>query len=66
MGTVSGVQTQIPVLLSEYQFQKQEDVDALLELMKTTPDYFNSLIAFEQEKAQKGLFMARLYGGHRN
>ena len=57
-GTVSGVQTQIPVLLSEYQFQSKEDVDAYLELMKTTPDYFNSLIAFEQEKAQKGLFMA--------
>lgn len=58
MGTVSGVQTQIPVLLSEYQFQSKEDVDAYLELMKTIPDYFNSLIAFEQEKAQKGLFMA--------
>ena len=58
LGTVSGVQTQIPVLLSEYQFQSKEDVDAYLELMKTTPDYFNSLIAFEQEKAQKGLFMA--------
>lgn len=58
LGTVSGVQTQIPVLLSEYQFQSKEDVEAYLELMKTTPDYFNSLIAFEQEKAQKGLFMA--------
>ncbi len=58
MGTVSGVQTQIPVLLSEYQFQTKADVDAYLELMKTTPEYFNSLIAFEQEKAQKGLFMA--------
>lgn len=58
MGTVSGVQTQIPVLLSEYQFETKADVDAYLELMKTTPEYFNSLIAFEQEKAQKGLFMA--------
>lgn len=57
MGTVSGVQTQIPVLLSEYQFQSKEDVDAYLELMKTTPDYFNSLIAFEQEKAQKRAFL---------
>ena len=58
MGTVSGVQTQVPVLLSEYQFETKADVDAYLELMKTTPEYFNSLIAFEQEKAQKGLFMA--------
>ena len=28
LGTVSGVQTQIPVLLSEYQFQSKEDEDA--------------------------------------
>lgn len=58
LGIVSGVQTQIPVLLSEYQFHSKEDVDAYLELMKTTPEYFNSLIAFEREKAEKGLFMA--------
>ena len=58
LGIVSGVQTQIPVLLSEYQFHSKEDVDAYLELMKTTPEYFKSLIAFEREKAERGLFMA--------
>ena len=52
------MQTQIPVLLSEYQFHSKEDVDAYLELMKTTPEYFKSLIAFEREKAERGLFMA--------
>lgn len=58
LGLVSGIQTQLPVLLSEYQFYSEEDIDTYLELMQTTPDYFDSLIAFEKEKSKAGLFMA--------
>lgn len=58
LGLVSGIQTQLPVLLSEYQFYDKEDVDTYLELMKSTPDYMNALIAFEKEKSAAGLFMA--------
>ena len=58
LGLVSGIQTQLPVLLSEYQFYNEEDVDTYLNLMKTTPEYFESLIAFEKEKSAAGLFMA--------
>lgn len=58
LGLVSGIQTQLPVLLSEYQFYDEEDVDTYLKLMQTTPDYFESLIAFEKEKSAAGLFMA--------
>ena len=58
MGLVSGIHTQLPVLLSEYQFYDREDVDIYLELMKITPDYFQSLIAFEQAKSDAGLFMS--------
>lgn len=58
LGLVSGIQTQLPVLLSEYQFYSTEDVDTYLDLMKTTPDYFQSLITFENTKAEQGLFMA--------
>lgn len=58
LGLVSGIQTQLPVLLSEYQFYNEEDIDTYLELMQTTPDYFDSLIAFEKEKSKAGLFMA--------
>lgn len=57
MDLVSGIQTQLPVLLSEYQFYEKKDVENYLNLMKTTPDYFNSLIKFEQEKSKQGLFM---------
>ena len=58
LGLVSGIHTQLPVLLSEYQFYDREDVDIYLELMKKTPDYFQSLIEFEQAKSDAGLFMS--------
>ena len=58
LGIVSGVQTQLPVILSEYPFYDKEDVDTYLELMKTTPEYFEELTEFEAEKSKAGLFMS--------
>ena len=58
LGLVSGIQTQLPVLLSEYQFYDEKDVDTYLKLMQSTPEYFESLIAFEKQKSAAGLFMA--------
>lgn len=58
LGLVSGVQTQLPVVLSEYQFYDRQDADDYLELLETTGEYFDSLIAFEKEKSAEGLFMA--------
>lgn len=58
MGLVSGVQTQLPVILSEYPFYEQSDVDTYLQLMKTIPEYFASLLKFEQKKSKAGLFMS--------
>ena len=58
LGLVSGVQTQLPVVLSEYRFYDRQDVDDYLALLKTTGEYFDSLIRFENEKSEAGLFMA--------
>ncbi len=58
LGLVSGVQTQLPVVLSEYQFYDRQDADDYLALLKTTGEYFDSLIRFENEKSEAGLFMA--------
>lgn len=58
LGLVSGAQTQLPVVLSEYCFYDREDVDTYLALLKTTGEYFESLLAFEREKAAAGLFMS--------
>ena len=57
MGPVSGIHTQLPVLLSEYSFYDTQDVETYLALLKETPSYFDSVIQFEQKKAASGLFM---------
>ena len=57
LGPVSGIHTQLPVLLSEYSFYDTQDVETYLALLKETPSYFNSVIRFEQKKAASGLFM---------
>lgn len=54
---VSGIHTQLPVLLSEYSFYDTQDVETYLALLKETPSYFDSVIRFEQKKAASGLFM---------
>lgn len=57
LGPVSGIHTQLPVLLSEYSFYNTQDVETYLALLKETPSYFDSVIQFEQKKAASGLFM---------
>ena len=57
LGPVSGIHTQLPVLLSEYSFYDTQDVETYLALLKETPSYFDSVIRFEQKKAASGFFM---------
>lgn len=54
----TGIQAQLPVLLSEYQFYTSEDVSTYLELLSKTPEYFQSLEHFEKTKSDAGLFMS--------
>ena len=58
LNAVTGIQAQLPVLLAEYSFAKREDVDTYLQLLKATPDYFESLIKFEKEKEKKGICLS--------
>ena len=57
LGPVSGIHTQLPVLLSEFSFYDTQEVETYLALLKETPSYFDSVIRFEQKKAASGLFM---------
>lgn len=57
LGEITGIQAQLPVLLAEYPFHDIKDVDTYLSLLSCTPVYFNSLISFEKEKADSGLFI---------
>ena len=58
LAPLTGTQSQLPVLLSEYQFYGSSDIDTYLELLTKTPEYFRSIIEFENEKSEMGLFMA--------
>lgn len=55
---LTGIHAQLPVLLAEYPFYSEKDVTTYLELLKTIPLYFESLIDFQKTKASEGLFMS--------
>ena len=57
LSPMTGIQAQLPILLSEYQFYTAEDIDTYLKLLQKTPAYFQSLLFFEQQKSKAGLFM---------
>lgn len=58
LAPLTGTQAQLPVLLSEYHFYSRSDIDTYLELLTQTPEYFHSILEFEQAKSEAGLFMA--------
>lgn len=58
LSPLTGIQAQLPVLLSEFSFKTTEDIDTYLSLLSTMPEYFQSLLEFQQEKSRRGLFMS--------
>lgn len=54
----SGIQNELPVLLTEFTFQNKEDVERYLEILPLIPDYLNGLCQYEKEKAEQGMFMS--------
>lgn len=54
----SGIQAQLPILLAEYNFYTEEDIKTYLKLLPCVEKYFDSIITFQQEKSERGLFMS--------
>lgn len=54
----TGIQTELPVLLAEYSFYREKDVQDYLKLLEEMPEYFHRILLFEMEKANRGMFMA--------
>ena len=54
----SGVTSQLPVLLAEYQFYCKQDIEDYLTLLSQMDSYYAQLLDYEQEKADAGLFMS--------
>lgn len=54
----TGIQSQLPVLLAEYIFYDEKDIEDYLKLLSCTSDLFSQIMEVEKVKAEKGLFMA--------
>lgn len=55
----TGIQIQLPILLSEYNFYSKDDVNNYLNLLPDIERYFNDVCTFEQAKYDAGLFMSK-------
>lgn len=53
-----GVQTQLPITMSEYAFRSEDDVNDYIALLKDVKRYYGQLLNIEKEKSRQGLFMA--------
>ena len=51
-----GIQSQLPLLLAEYTFYEEADVVNYLTLLTCLPEFFDSLLAFEELRCEQGLF----------
>lgn len=58
LSPTTGTQAQLPVLLAEYSFHSEQDVVDYLTLLTKMDDYYTSIIAFETQKSNLGLFMS--------
>lgn len=52
-----GLSCQLPVVLAEYSFRKEQDVYDYLELISHTKEYFEYILQIEEMKSENGLFM---------
>lgn len=53
-----GIQAQLPVLLAEYAFYKEQDISDYLNILVSIEPYFESILQYEQERAHQGYFMS--------
>lgn len=58
LGPTTGYQAQLPVLLAEYTFRREQDIEDYLELAAQVDEIASQIIEFEKEKSEAGLFMS--------
>lgn len=59
LSPTTGIQAQLPILLSEYQFYSSKDIDNYLSLLSKMPKFFDNIVAFEKEKISNETFMSK-------
>jgi uncharacterized protein (DUF885 family) len=55
---LTGLQVELPILLSEFKFHVKEDIEIYLELLEDTIRYFDEIIEFEKERVRRGFFLS--------
>ena len=58
LSSTSGIHISLPVLLAEFPTENEDDLNRYLSILSLLPAYFESLSAFEEDKAKTGMFMA--------
>lgn len=58
LGPTTGIQAQLPILLAEYHFNCNEDIEDYLSLINDVRRYFAQISEYEQLKSKAGLFMS--------
>jgi len=58
LGPTLGTQAQLPILLAEYKFNTETDIQDYLALLQTLDTYYRSIMDYEQAKSDAGLFMS--------
>ena len=59
-GVLDGVQTQLPMLLANYRFHTEQDIERYLVLLADLPRVYQECLVYQQKKAEAGLFMSEL------
>ena len=62
LSSITGIQIDLPIVLSEYRFYSRKDIDEYLELVSNTDEFFDQ--TFEEERAAAGLFCDDLAADH--
>ncbi|MCL1917601.1 MAG: DUF885 domain-containing protein [Peptococcaceae bacterium] len=55
--TMDGMYIEVPLMMAEYEFRRQSDIDTYITLMKIFGEYIGRELDYEKEKAGLGLFM---------
>ena len=58
LGPTTGIQAQLPIFFSEFNLYGKREVEEYIALLKQVPAYFQSIIAFEENKSKEGIFMS--------
>lgn len=58
LSSATGMQAQLPTLLSEYNIKDTDDMENYLQLLSVVDEYFVQISDYEREKSEAGLFMS--------